>query len=132
MAGPAVGRLHSGRPGEIKEQPKLVDVLSVRPRTRVRFPPPPFTVLSRPSRPACVRRRPRLKTVHRLALPRWDPMVDAPDGKKAPREVLREHRLRMLDHLAERGASNVRIFGSLARGDDDGQSDIDLLVELPD
>jgi hypothetical protein len=28
MAGPAVGRLHSGRPGEIKEQPKLVDALS--------------------------------------------------------------------------------------------------------
>ena len=28
MAGPAVGRLHSGRPGEIKGQPKLVDVLS--------------------------------------------------------------------------------------------------------
>src|ERR1041385_90220 len=42
MAGPAVGRLHSGRPGESKGQPKLVDVLSVRPRTRVRFPPPPL------------------------------------------------------------------------------------------
>src|ERR1044071_4438970 len=41
MAGPAVGRLHPGRPGETKGQPKLVDVLSVRPRTRVRFPPPP-------------------------------------------------------------------------------------------
>src|SRR5207248_926225 len=42
MAGPAVGRLHPGRPGESKGQPKLVDVLSVRLRTWVRFPPPPF------------------------------------------------------------------------------------------
>src|SRR2546428_12008805 len=42
MAGQAVGRLPPGRPGETKGQPKLVDVLSVRPRTRVRFPPPPL------------------------------------------------------------------------------------------
>jgi uncharacterized protein len=34
--------------------------------------------------------------------------------------------------LAERGAEDARIFGSLARGDEDAQSDIDLLVELPD
>src|SRR5438445_6143610 len=42
MTVPAVVRLHPGRPGEMKGQPKLVDVLSVRPRTRVQFPPPPF------------------------------------------------------------------------------------------
>src|SRR5215217_5013948 len=47
MAGPAVGRLHPGRPGESKGQPKLVDALPVRPRTRVRFPPPP-SFLRRP------------------------------------------------------------------------------------
>lgn len=59
-------------------------------------------------------------------------MAAVADGNNSPREVLREHRSRMLEYLAERGASNVRIFGSLARGDEDAQSDIDLLVELPD
>jgi predicted nucleotidyltransferase len=50
----------------------------------------------------------------------------------APREVLRTQRGRILSLLAERGARDVRVFGSLARGDEDPQSDIDLLVELPD
>lgn len=59
-------------------------------------------------------------------------MAAAAHGRNSPREVLREHRSRMLDLLAERGASNVRIFGSLARGDDAVRSDIDLLVELTD
>jgi len=31
---------------------------------------------------------------------------------------------------AKRGARNVRVFGSVARGDDDEQSDIDFLVDL--
>ncbi|HVN62743.1 MAG TPA: nucleotidyltransferase family protein [Gaiellaceae bacterium] len=30
------------------------------------------------------------------------------------------------------GASNLRIFGSVARGEDTETSDIDLLVDLPD
>lgn len=38
----------------------------------------------------------------------------------------------ILVFLSERGASDVRVFGSLARGEEDVQSDIDLLVELPD
>ena len=46
--------------------------------------------------------------------------------------MLREHRSTILALLAERGAQHPRIFGSLARGDEDLQSDIDLLVELPD
>ena len=32
--------------------------------------------------------------------------------------------------LTERGARDVRVFGSVARGEDDDRSDIDLLVEL--
>ncbi len=28
------------------------------------------------------------------------------------------------------GAANVRVFGSLARGEDDAESDIDLLVDM--
>ena len=31
---------------------------------------------------------------------------------------------------ARYGASNVRLFGSVARGDDRPQSDVDLLVEM--
>ena len=33
--------------------------------------------------------------------------------------------------LARRGASEIRVFGSVARGEDVRRSDIDLLVELP-
>lgn len=49
-----------------------------------------------------------------------------------PRDVLRARRTAILSLLAERGGRDVRLFGSLARGDEDDQSDIDLLVELPD
>jgi predicted nucleotidyltransferase len=45
--------------------------------------------------------------------------------------VLREQRSRILSLLSERGSRDVRVFGSLARGDDDVHSDIDLLIELP-
>jgi uncharacterized protein len=41
-----------------------------------------------------------------------------------------EQRERIVEFLATRGVRNVRLFGSLARGEDDPQSDIDLLVEL--
>jgi hypothetical protein len=49
-------------------------------------------------------------------------------SSQSPREVLRNERGRILSLLAERGARDVRVFGSLARGDEDFQSDIDLLV----
>lgn len=37
----------------------------------------------------------------------------------------------ILAAAARRGASNVRIFGSVARGQDTKRSDVDLLVDLP-
>ena len=37
----------------------------------------------------------------------------------------------MLRFSRERGIDNVRVFGSVARGDDDAESDIDLLVAIP-
>ena len=46
------------------------------------------------------------------------------------RELVRRERPRILEFLASHGARDVRLFGSLARGDDDPLSDIDLLVEL--
>ncbi|HTV31948.1 MAG TPA: nucleotidyltransferase family protein [Methylocella sp.] len=45
-------------------------------------------------------------------------------------EGLREKRDAVLALCAEHGASNIRIFGSVARGESDEASDIDFLVEL--
>jgi predicted nucleotidyltransferase len=44
--------------------------------------------------------------------------------------TLKEKREEILRIAARYGARNVRVFGSLARGEADEQSDIDLLVEL--
>jgi predicted nucleotidyltransferase len=45
-------------------------------------------------------------------------------------ELLQEKREDILRIATRRGASNVRIFGSVARGEADSKSDIDLLVDL--
>lgn len=44
--------------------------------------------------------------------------------------VLRSKREQILQTAAQYGVRRVRIFGSVARGTDDEQSDIDFLVEL--
>ncbi|MDY7106766.1 MAG: nucleotidyltransferase domain-containing protein [Actinomycetota bacterium] len=44
--------------------------------------------------------------------------------------LLREQRQAIVDLAARRGATNVRVFGSVARGTDDPSSDVDLLVDL--
>ncbi|MBD2020670.1 nucleotidyltransferase family protein [Leptolyngbya sp. FACHB-36] len=46
------------------------------------------------------------------------------------REQLIENRSRILQIAAKYGAYNVRIFGSVARGEADADSDIDFLIEL--
>jgi len=43
---------------------------------------------------------------------------------------LRAHREEILGIVAAYGASNVRIFGSVARGEADRDSDVDLLVDV--
>jgi predicted nucleotidyltransferase len=45
-------------------------------------------------------------------------------------ELLKEKREEILCICAKHGARNVRVFGSVARGEADEQSDIDLLVEF--
>lgn len=57
----------------------------------------------------------------RLGLP------DTPLGRR-----LRRHRRAVTDVAERRGARNVRVFGSVARGEDREGSDIDLLVDLDD
>ncbi|MFH1745888.1 MAG: nucleotidyltransferase family protein [Planctomycetota bacterium] len=44
--------------------------------------------------------------------------------------ALKEHRDEILRIAANYGARNVRVFGSVARGEADAKSDIDLLVDL--
>ena len=45
-------------------------------------------------------------------------------------ELLREKRQEILAIAAKHGAYNVRVFGSVARGEADAASDVDILVEL--
>jgi len=45
-------------------------------------------------------------------------------------ELLKAHRDEILAIAERHGASNVRIFGSVARGDAGPDSDVDLLVDL--
>jgi hypothetical protein len=44
---------------------------------------------------------------------------------------LRSRRDELREAAARYGVSNVRVFGSVARGEDTADSDIDLLVDLP-
>jgi len=44
---------------------------------------------------------------------------------------LRRHRAEVIRLVKEAGGSNVRVFGSVATGQDHDDSDIDLLVDLP-
>jgi hypothetical protein len=45
-------------------------------------------------------------------------------------EILRQKRQEILEIAAKHGAYNVRLFGSVARGEADEKSDVDVLVEL--
>jgi predicted nucleotidyltransferase len=45
-------------------------------------------------------------------------------------ELLKDKREAILQIAAKHGARNVRVFGSLARGEADEQSDIDFLVDM--
>lgn len=45
-------------------------------------------------------------------------------------QKLQEHRNDILDLARARGAYNVRVFGSVARGEETENSDVDILVDL--
>ena len=44
-------------------------------------------------------------------------------------ETLQENRLRILEIADKHGAFNVRVFGSVVRGEDTPESDIDFLID---
>jgi predicted nucleotidyltransferase len=45
-------------------------------------------------------------------------------------DLLKEKRQEIIQLAARHGATNVRIFGSVARGEADAASDLDVLVDL--
>ncbi len=49
---------------------------------------------------------------------------------RSHRELLAEHRAAIIEIARNHGARNLRIFGSVARGDDRADSDIDFLVDF--
>lgn len=48
-----------------------------------------------------------------------------------PRDLLDRHRSEVNDLLHRRGVKDLKVIGSVARGEDDEGSDIDLLAEFP-
>ena len=58
------------------------------------------------------------------APPLPDTLPDTPTVR-----LLRRHRQAILNAAQQRGATNVRVFGSVARGEDTATSDIDFLVD---
>lgn len=87
------------------------------------------------------RREPGLRTLTKLIeatghtldvhlVPAPGHQLGLPDTRLGRR--LRRHRRAAIELLARRGGHNVRVFGSVARGEDTDTSDIDLLVDLDD
>lgn len=52
-------------------------------------------------------------------------LPDTPMGRR-----LRRHRQAIVEEAERRGATNLRVFGSVARGQETRSSDVDLLVDL--
>jgi hypothetical protein len=44
---------------------------------------------------------------------------------------LRRNRSALLDLATSHGAKNLRVFGSVARGEDTSESDVDMVADLP-
>lgn len=86
------------------------------------------------------KRQPALPTLARLveatghtltvALQRSDPTVRGLPATPLGQRI-RQRRQALLDAVQQAGGANLRVFGSVARGEDDADSDVDLLVDLP-
>ena len=87
------------------------------------------------------RREPALDTLERLVAatghelvlglqPSSSPVRGLPDTRLG--RLLRRRRQALLDAVAAAGARDLRVFGSVARGEDGPDSDVDLLVDVPD
>lgn len=79
------------------------------------------------------RREPSVDMLTRLAAAAgFDLRLDLrPATTRSPLQVVVDrNRLRLRRELLRLGASNVRVFGSVARGEDTPDSDVDLLVDV--
>lgn len=61
---------------------------------------------------------------------RTQPLARGPAGNTGLRKLLRDRRGEILEVAARYGATNVRVFGSVARGEEHRGSDVDLLVDM--
>jgi len=59
------------------------------------------------------------------------PSANPPVPNSPVAAQLREHRAEIHAAAAAVGAANVRVFGSIARGEETPESDVDLLVDFP-
>jgi uncharacterized protein len=87
------------------------------------------------------RRQPSLPTLTRLVEATGCGLEIAvrPQPPTSPRRLgghlgrrLRSKREEVAAAVGRHGASNVRVFGSVARGEETAESDVDLLVDLPE
>lgn len=79
------------------------------------------------------KREPSFSTLERLVKATGfdlDIALNAAPSERTLRARVHSHRDELLRVLHELGAVNVRLFGSVARGDDRPGSDVDLLVDL--
>lgn len=78
------------------------------------------------------RREPSFETLRNLvAATGFDlDLVLVPAAPTSRRQAVDQNRTRLQRRLGELGARNIRLFGSVARGDDKPKSDIDLLVDI--
>ena len=129
----------------------MTDVATMirRTRTRAGLTQRELAELTGTSQPALARYEtgaalPTLPTLERLLLAcgrRLELRAVRKTGRSAPitsvrgqlgarARELRRRRRRLLDAARERGVRKVRVFGSLARGEEAPASDVDLLVDL--
>src|SRR5208283_3793334 len=60
----------------------------------------------------------------------WYPYFHPENGFEVTDQLLQDKRQEILNVTASHGATDVRLFGSRARGEAGGASDVDLLVRL--
>lgn len=78
------------------------------------------------------RREPSFDTLRRLVAATGQHLESriVPDGGSRMRDVVRAAAPELKRQLGELGAADLRLFGSVARGEDTAASDVDLLVDL--
>jgi len=110
-------------------------------RTRAGLSQAQLAARAKTSQPAIARYEagtatPTLATLQRLLSASGDSLVLDVSGRRPRRErggglaLLRRSRARLESAARRHGVRDLRVFGSIARGEETPESDVDLLVEL--